>query len=36
MGMDVTQWGMHYPHQRKIAECLKDSSGGFEYGTSVV
>jgi len=29
--------GMHYPHQQKIHKyCLTASSGGFEYGTTVV
>jgi hypothetical protein len=28
---------MHYPHQQKIPKyCLTASSGGFEYGTTVV
>jgi len=36
MGMAVLNWGMCYPHQRKIPKCLTAAVGGFEFGTTVV
>ena len=33
----VIHWVLHYPHQQKIHKyCLTDSSGDFEYRTTVV
>jgi len=37
MGIADIHWGMCYPHQWKIPKLyLTASSGGFEYGTTVV
>jgi hypothetical protein len=36
-GMTVIHWDIRYPHQQKITKyCLTASSGGIEYGTTVV
>ena len=36
-GMDVIHWDKCYPHKWKVPQlCLTASSGGFEYGTTVV
>ena len=35
--MDVIQWCMHYSHLQKITKySLTNSSGGFEYGTTML
>ena len=37
MGMAVIHWDKCYPHQWKIPKlCFTSSSGGFEYGTTVL
>jgi hypothetical protein len=36
-GITVIQWGMNNPPQQNIPKkCLTASSGGYEYGTTVV